>query len=339
MNIWIDLANSPHVLFFQPIVQQLETSDHNVLVTHRDFAQTKRLCKIFGVKSTEVGIHGGQGAFHKIRNIIDRAQQLRNFAKGKTIDIAASHNSYAHCIAAKTMGIRYVTIMDYEYQPANHINFRLSDKILVPFTFELKDIRKFGANGKKLVKYPGLKEEVYLWQFNRDQKFWNKEFPELDSNKVMCIIRPPATMAAYHNFENPIINELLRYLLSDKNVQVVFFPRTQEQRLEYMRQLPNLFIASKSVDGAQLIANSDLIISAGGTMNREAAVLGTPAYTIFAGKEGSVDRYLKAQGKIIEIKSAESFQKICLKKKKFEKESISRNVFDFIVQEIIENKN
>ncbi|PQP33853.1 hypothetical protein C6A37_10790, partial [Desulfobacteraceae bacterium SEEP-SAG9] len=128
--------------------------------------------------------------------------------------------------------------------------------------------------------YPGFKEEVYLWQFERNRNFWLNEFPELDSKKVMCTVRPPATMAAYHNFENPVFYKLMQFLEKQQNLLVVFFPRTEGQRTEFQTRFPSFIYPKKPVDGAQLIANSDLIISAGGTMNREAAVLGTPAYTV-----------------------------------------------------------
>ena len=337
MNIWIDLANSPHVLFFKPIIHELESKGHNVFVTHRDFAQTTKLCDIFNINSTKIGIHGGQGVIHKIRNTLGRALQLRKFAKGKRIDVAVSHNSYAHCIAAKMLGIRYITMMDYEYQPANHINFRLSDEILVPFTFELKDVQKYGASKRKLIKYPGIKEEVYLWEFERNSNFWGTEFPELENNKIMCTIRPPATMAAYHNFENPLFDDLLCFLLTHKNLQVVFFPRTAAQSQKYASLFPNLYIAAKTVDGSQLIANSDLVISAGGTMNREAAVLGTPAYTIYAGKMGSVDTFLNKQGKIKIIENEDDFKEIQLIKRDPQMKTVTKKVFNFIVNRITEH--
>ena len=333
MNIWIDLANSPHVLFFKPIIHELEANGHSVFVTHRDFAQTSRLCQIYDIESECVGKHGGQGVWRKICNITNRALQLRKIAKDQKFHLAVSHNSYAHAIAAKSLGMPYITIMDYEYQPANHINFRLADKILVPFTFKLADIRKYGASSKQLIKYPGLKEEVYLWQFQPRQNFWYSEFPELDSSKVMCTIRPPATMAAYHDFENPLFYELLAYLVKQKDLQIVVFPRTPEQREELRRAFSELYLAEKSVDGAQLIANSDIIISAGGTMNREAAILGTPAYTIYAGKMGSVDKFLVKEEKVVLINSKDNFEKISLKKKNSRRSKINKKVFDFILTE------
>lgn len=334
MNIWIDLANSPHVLFFRPIIQELEARGHNVFVTHRDFAQTSRLCHVFNIQSECIGEHGGQGVWRKICNITNRALQLRKIAKGQKFHLAVSHNSYAHAIAAKTLSLPYITIMDYEYQPANHINFRLADKILVPFAFKLADIRKYGATSKKLIKYPGLKEEVYLWQFQPRQDFWHAEFPELDPSKVMCTVRPPATMAAYHNFENPLFYELLAYFITQQDLQLVVFPRTPEQREELGRAFSELYLAEKSVDGAQLIANSDIIISAGGTMNREAAALGTPAYTIYAGKIGSVDKFLMKEEKVVLIDSKDDFEKISIKKKNSGISRIDKRVFDFILSEL-----
>lgn len=335
MNIWIDLSNSPHILFFKPIILELENREHQVFVTHRDFAQTSRLCKLYNIDFQCIGKHGGQGVVKKVYNISDRAKQLRKFAKDKRIDLAISHNSYAHAIAAKTLRIPYVTIMDYEYQPANHISFRLADKILVPFTFQLEDISKYGATTKKLIKYPGLKEEVYLWQFKPQSNFWITEFPQLDSSKIMCTVRPPATMAAYHDFENLLFADLLNYLLKKTDLQLVVFPRTDEQREQLNKEFPSLFVAEKSVAGDQLIAMSDLIISAGGTMNREAAVLGTPAYTIYAGKMGSVDHFLIDKGKIVLLEKKEDLSKIVLRKNAKVHTDVEKKVFNFILYELI----
>jgi len=334
MNIWIDLSNSPHVLFFKPIIQKLEVLGHQVELTHRDFAQTSQLCSIFGIESTPIGTHGGKRTFKKIFNISKRAYDLRKFAKAHAFDLACSHNSYAHCIAAKSLRIPYLTLMDYEHQPANHINFRFSNKVLVPFTFELNDIRKYGKPSNRIVKYPGLKEEVYLFEFQQRKNFWREKFPDLDHTKVLCPVRPPATMAAYHNFENPLFFELIEFLLNQKSLQMVVFPRTEAQKTRLESQFYNLYIANKSVDGAQLIANSDMVISAGGTMNREAAVLGTPAYSVYAGKTGSVDKYLKAAGKLVFIKKRTDFLKINITKKNNPLPRISAKTFNFITEQL-----
>ena len=334
MNIWIDLSNSPHVLFFKPFIQRLEVLGHQVELTHRDFAQTSKLCSILGIESKRIGTHGGKGTFNKILNIARRAYDLRNFAKTHDFDLACSHNSYAHCIAAKSLRIPYLTLMDYEHQPANHINFRISDKVLVPFTFELNDIKKYRNTSKGIVKYPGIKEEAYLFEFHQRKNFWREEFPDLDPTKVLCPVRPPATMAAYHNFENPLFMELIEFLLNKKSLQMIIFPRTEAQKAKLEARFSNLYIANKSVDGAQLISNSDMIISAGGTMNREAAVLGTPAYSVYAGNIGSVDKHLKSSGKLNFIQNRTDFLKIKIAKKNNPIPKISAKTFNFITEQI-----
>ncbi len=335
MKIWVDLTNSPHVLFFHPIIRSLREKGHKVCVTHREFAQTSHLCEIYGIDSYSIGQHAVQGLCNKIMNTFNRTFELRKFARKYNFDLACSHNSPAHCLAAKSLSIPYITIMDYEYQPANHINFRLADKVLVPFTFNLARIKKYGGKRLNLIKYPGLKEEVYLWQFEPNTNFWAQEFPEFDSSKIICTVRPPATMAAYHRFKNGVFNELLSYLLDRQNLQLIVFPRTSEQRFELKKTFPKLFLSNKTVDGSQLIANSDLIISAGGTMNREAAVLGTPAYTVYAGQLGSVDRYLIRQGKLTLINHLKDFRRINLRKNENRKKRINRKVFHVLVNELL----
>ena len=336
MKIWIDLSNSPHVLFFAPIIEELKKRDHKIFVTHRDFAQTSELCRIYKIDSKCIGKHGGQGALKKCLNITKRALQLIGYGKRYEIDLAMSHNSYAHCLASKVLGINYITVMDYEYQPANHINFRLSDKVMVPFTFKHEDIKKYGAKNTALIKYPGIKEEVYLWGFEKDENFWKNNFPGFDTKKIICSIRPPATMAAYHNFENELYNVLIKFLQSNKDLQVLILPRKNDRIKKFARN--NIHIITKAVDGRQLIANSDLIISAGGTMNREAAILGTPAYSIFAGKLGSVDNHLKNLGKLKIIKTVNDFKLIKLNKNNSKKNVVKRDVFDFFIYIISENK-
>jgi uncharacterized protein len=75
--------------------------------------------------------------------------------------------------------------------------------------------------------------------------------------------------------------------------------RTPEQgaRLRALG-LPGVEVPADALDGPSLVAGADLVVSAGGTMNREAAVLGTPVYTTFAGELGGVDEWLIATGRL-----------------------------------------
>lgn len=314
MNIWIDLSNSPHVLLFLPIIRGLKDQGHHVRITAREFAQTIGLADRFGLKYEIMGKHGGRGVYGKGLNLLSRSSVLMVWALGHGIDLAVSHNSYSQSVAAFTAGITSVTIMDYEYQLASHLSFRLARRVIVPEFFPDDALRLYGASSHKVRRYPGLKEEVYLSSFKPDPAFLQD--PGLDSEKIIVTVRPPATFALYHRFENPLFIELMDWLGKRDGVLMVLLPRTDDQRkLVLERNYRNVFVPSHALDGPNLLFHSDLVISAGGTMNREAAVLGTPAYTIFAGRIPAADNYLIRKGKMMQIQQKDDFAKIQLRKK------------------------
>ena len=76
-------------------------------------------------------------------------------------------------------------------------------------------------------------------------------------------------------------------------MHAVVLPRTVEQR-EFVRtlSLPSLIVPERAVDAQSLIALADIVVSAGGTMNREAAAPGVPVFTTFGGRLGGVDEAL-----------------------------------------------
>jgi len=341
LRIWIDLANSPHVLFFAPIVADLKAAGHRVELTARDFAQTLDLARIFGLEVRPVGAHGGGNRLRKIANIVGRALALRKFARRRGFDLAISHNSYAQCLAARSLGIPTATMMDYEYQPANHLSFRLADLVIVPDTFPEKALRRQGAAARRTFRYHGLKEEVYLQDYRPDDAFVEKLKKCLDrqglglaDDNVIVTLRPPATMAAYHRFENPLFLDLLAHLGRFDQARLLVFPRTPSQAEEIASRLPaNARVPDEPLDGRHLIYFSDLVISAGGTMNREAAVLGTPVYSIFAGKLGAVDRRLIETGRMKLIRSRRDFDTI-----RIEKKPPSERNFDFGLRSVFIEK-
>lgn len=345
MKIWIDLANSPHVLFFRPIIKALEEQGHQVLITARDFAQTIDLCERFRISYHIVGHHGGKNIINKGVNLFFRAYKLWHYGKqNMPIDVAVSHNSYSHCLASKALRIPTVTLMDYEHQPANHINFRLADKVIVPEVFPNRQLIKYGAKANRIIKFLGIKEEIYLMDAEpveaeqREIAQWlgDRVGGQENEKKINVLLRTPATMAAYHRFENPIFNQLIDYLTTNPNVNAVVIPRTQEQAEELNRlKQPNLTLLTKVFDGIQMLFFFDLIISGGGTMNREAAVLGTPAYSVFAGKSCAVDRYLDSKGKLTFITKVEDFNRIKIVKKKGTwQNKPNRELFQQILSEI-----
>lgn len=314
MRIWIDLTNSPHVLFFRPIVRVLESQGHNVEITARDFAQTIGLADKSGLKYEKIGGHAGRKLHRKWANMLGRSFALTRWTYGLDIDLAVSHNSYSQSVAAFLAGIPSVTIMDYEHQPANHLSFRLARRVIVPEVFPEHALRLYGAAQRKVRRYPGLKEESYLSSFVPDPVFLSNM--GLDNGKIIATVRPPATFALYHRFENPLFMELVEWLSKHRDVLMILLPRTDDQRKFFLkRNYRNVVIPSHALDGPNLLFHSDLVISAGGTMNREAAVLGTPVYTIFAGRASAVDDYLIRIGRMISVKDKADFARIKLHKK------------------------
>ncbi|GAB4580733.1 MAG: DUF354 domain-containing protein [Anaerolineales bacterium] len=306
MKIWLDLANSPQVLFFRPIIRELERHGHEVWITTREYAQTIQLADQLGLSHQVIGKHGGRGLVSLAQQLGLRAMALSRWAKGHRFDLALSHNSYSQVVAARMLGIQVVTLMDYEHQPLNHLCFRLAHRVIVPQAFPKGLLKKFGAARKTFV-YEGVKEQIYLADFSPTPNYRERE--QFPSDKPLIVIRPPAPWTAYHRFENDLFDQVLRYLNDHVQGHLLFIPRLASQG-DSVREFVNINVAKKVYDGPNLLYYSDAVISGGGTMNREAAVLGTPTYTIFKGELGAVDRDLILKGRMVHLQGLADFGKI-----------------------------
>jgi predicted glycosyltransferase len=317
MRIWIDLANSPHVPFFRALIPEFNARGHQVEITARDFAQTVELAAKAGLTPHVIGGHGGGSITGKAGNLVGRAAALRKWARDRGFDLAVSHNSYAQIAAAAALGIKTVTLMDYEHQPANHLAFRLASCVIVPRAFPAAELRKYGASLRKVKRYAGTKEDVYLADFVADPLFADVlRKLGVASEDVLIVVRPPARDALYHRFENELFDELLSRLTSRTETKIILLPRSDAQRAEYeKRGWPHLIMPRAALDGANLIAFADLVVSAGGTMNREAAALGIPAVSIYAGKWAAVDEELMKQGRLRRISLREEIESLQVQKK------------------------
>ena len=317
MRIWIDLANSPHVPFFRSLANQFVRRNHEVVVTARDFAETVKLAEAAGFAYEVIGGHGGGKLSGKAGNLVQRALGLARWARGRNLDLAVSHNSYSQILAARALSLRTVTLMDYEHQPANHLAFRMASRIIVPDAFPVAALARFGASATKVKRYAGLKEDVYLADFQCDSEF-QKQLSKLgiEQGNVLVTARPPASEALYHRFENELFDQLLERLLATPNVKIVLLPRNDLQRESYRgRANASLIIPAYPLDGGNLIAHSDLVVSAGGTMNREAAALGIPAASIYLGEWAAIDQELVKQGRLSRISSAGEIHDLPVQKK------------------------
>jgi len=286
------------VLVLRPIIQRLEAEGHSVEVTARDYAQTLALLELHGMPHTPIGQHGGASRLRKAYRLGARSSQMLMFGRGRRFDLALAHGSNDLALAAKALGIPEANMHDYEYAVTQHrIGCRLAKRVMFPDSVPLERLRRFGVTAEKHFPYPGLKEEYYLYDFEPNQK----ALLELgaDEKRVVVIVRPPPDVSLYHRKSNPLFPKVLDRLGRDSDVHAVVLPRTQEQRrfIEGLR-LPSVIVPPGAVEAQSLVALADLVVSAGGTMNREAAALGTPVYTTYGGRLGGVDEALIRSGRL-----------------------------------------
>ncbi len=338
MRLWIDLANSPHVPFFRALIDRFAAQGHEIETTARDFAETVPMAQAAGFSAEVLGGHGGRQVSAKAGNLMSRAWALAGWARKRGFDLAISHNSYSQILAARVLRVRSVTLMDYEYQPANHLAFRLTSRIIVPASFPEKRLRRYGASVRKVRRYRGTKEDVYLADFQPDPSF-DTRLCELgvSPDNVLVLMRPPAHDALYHRFQNSLFDSALAILRNHENVRVVLLPRNESQRSMYAAQAGvNLIIPSSPLDGPNLIAASDLVISAGGTINREAAALGVPVASIYAGRWAAVDEQLVQEGRLRRISNAADLQELPVQKRQALNPRRSVEVIEEVVRLILE---
>ncbi len=313
--VWIDLDNSPHIPFFAPIIKRLNELGYSTCISARNYAQTVALAELYNLDFTPIGKHHGKNKLRKIAGLIYRSLQLIPYAIKKKPTIAISHGSRAQMVVAQLLGIPVVMFLDYEYvQTIPFVKLRL---LFIPRVISTKKLSKFS---NILKTYPGIKEDIYVPTFKPDESI--KTEMDIRDENINVVLRPPADQAHYHNPESEILfYNVIEHLTDSKNTRTIILPRDrrQEERLliEYKHHFNSgkLVIPDKVVDALNLMWYSDLVISGGGTMNREAAALGIPVYSIFRGKTGDVDKYLSENGRLIMLENPnEVKEKIKLKK-------------------------
>jgi predicted glycosyltransferase len=301
MRVWVDLTNSPHVLVMRPLIEAMREEGHEVEVTARDFAQTLELCERFGIDHTAIGRHRGERLASKAVGLARRSGALTRWASGRRFDVAMGHGSNDVSVAAAVLRIPAATAFDYEFAAAqHHVNCRLCRVVMVPEAIPPERLARYGAKPRKLRRYEGLKEEYYLADFEPSEAVLAEL--GLDRSRPLVVVRTPPEVSLYHRFENPLFRQVLERLAGE-DAQTVVLPRTVEQR-EEVRRLGPFVVPEHAVDAQSLVAYADLVISAGGTMNREAVALGTPVYTTFEGRLGAVDEGLLRDGRLRRLADA-----------------------------------
>lgn len=300
-QIWIDLDNSPHVPFFRPIIDELRKRKYEVLVTARDAYQVRELTEFYGVEARSIGKHYGKHKIWKALGTVWRAIELTSFVQRQKPDLAVCHGSRAMLLASKLLGIPCLVLIDYEFtagMPGVKPTW-----LMVPSV-----VPESSGSGSRVLKYPGIKEDVYLSTFRADETL--KDRLGVPRDNMLITIRPPAIEAHYHNPEaETLLKTALERFVQQPNTTILLLPRNKRQE-STLRSKWSDAIASRKIivpthaeDGLNLIWNSDFVISGGGTMNREAAAMGVPVYSIFRGTIGAVDRYLAEQGRLVLIET------------------------------------
>jgi predicted glycosyltransferase len=300
MRVWVDLTNSPHVLVMRPLIERMRADGHEVEVTARDFAQTLQLLERFQMDHTAIGHHRGGKLADKGVGLVQRSLALARWGRKRRFDVAMGHGSNDVTVAARLLGIPSATAFDYEWAKVQHsVNCRLARAVVVPEAIPPERLYPYGATDQKLRRYEGLKEEYYLADFEPDPAVLAEL--GLDRERPLAVVRTPPAVSLYHRFEAPVFTQVLHKL---KGEQVVVLPRTDEQRAELARE-GGFIVPERAIDAQSLIAFADLVVSAGGTMNREAVALGTPVWTTFEGQLGAVDERLIAEGRMHRLTSAD----------------------------------
>jgi uncharacterized protein len=302
MNVWVDLTNSPHVLVMRPVIADLRARGHRVEVTARDFAQTLALCERLGLEYTAIGRHRGGRLAAKARGLAARSLELVRWARSRRFDLALGHGSNDVSVAAALLRIPSSTMFDYEWATVQHnVNCRLVQGVVVPDTIPPERLYRYGARGK-IHGYAGLKEQYYLADFEPDRAVLAEL--ALDPQAPIAVVRTPPAVSLYHRFENDLFVSVLERL---RGSQAVVLPRTEDQRAELLHA-GGFIVPERAIDAQSLIAYADVVVSAGGTMNREAVALGTPVFTVFEGRLGAVDERLLAEGRLARLERPDQLQ-------------------------------
>jgi uncharacterized protein len=296
-RVWVDLTNPAHVVILRPLVELLEERGDEVTVTARPLSHTTELLDDWGHAYTAIGHHGGASRVGKALAASARAAQMLRFARGRGFDYGLAHGSTDLPPVARALRFPNTTMFDYEWATLQHsVNCRLATRVLVPDAIPAERLVRYGARSPKLVRYPGLKEEYYLAGFEPDESVL--AHLQLDRTRVIAVVRTAPSYALYlGGSENELLPRVLQRLLAEE-AQVVVLARTDEQRRSLRALDDRLIVPERAVDGQSLAALADLVVSAGGTMIREAAVFGTPTWSIFEGRPGAVDEQLASEGRI-----------------------------------------
>jgi predicted glycosyltransferase len=307
MRVWVDCTAAAHPLVLRPIVERLRERGDEVEITAREYGQTVGVLDRLGLEHEVVGRHAGGSTIAKGLSVAGRSAALTRWARPRRFELAISHGSVDLAVVSTLLRIPSAQMQDYEFAGLQRqLAFRAAARVLAPDAIGVEAMGRAGAAERKLFRYPGLKEDYYLADFVADRAVLDEL--GVDPEAILAVVRPPPETSAYHE-RNPLYERVLDRLAADERVVSVVIARTGPQaEAVRARSDPSVIVPERAVDAQSLIAYADVVISAGGTMNREAVALGTPVYTIFSGRMGAVDERLIAEGRLRPLVDPEALE-------------------------------
>ena len=335
LTFWFDLENAPDVLFFEPIAKRLQKKSHVVYTTCRNYSDLPKLAEIYDTSTSIIGWHGGKNRIMKYAVGLIRSLLLARWAMRKKIDFAVGFGSRPLALTCGLMGIPNASVIDYEHVSISAIG-RFCNYFFIPEDIHPQYFIDRGVSKEKIIQFSGLKEDVYTNSYIPNYKLFNNL--GLDENKIIVTIRPPSTSAHYHDYlSEDICWNIFHRICNDPFIEIIYVRRNNDKTFDEALQYDNVKQMESPVKGLDLISISDVVISGGGTMSREAAALGIPSYSIFTGKQGAVDKRLSLEGRLTLIRKPEDVDKIFFKKHKkmLANQAKNTSVLDFFANEFI----
>jgi predicted glycosyltransferase len=308
-RVWVDLTNTAHVVVLRPLVERLEAAGHEVALTARPLSQTVDLLEDWGHRYTLLGRYGGATRAGKARAATGRAGAMVRFGRRQgPFDCGLAHGSTDLPVAGRILRVPNTTMFDYEWATLQHsLNCRMATRVLVPEAIDADRLARYGARPPRLVHYPGLKEDYVLHGFTPDAGVLDRLGVPRD--KLLCVVRTAPSYALYlAGASGELLPRLLARLVERDDVATVVMTRNAEQAEQVRAVSDRLIVPERAVDGRSLVAFADVLVSAGGSMNREAAALGTPVWTMFEGRMGAVDERLVAEGRLRVLRDPEEVE-------------------------------
>lgn len=305
MKIWFDISNSPQVLLFKDMLEDLKHQGHEILVTSRPLANTIELLDNEKIPHTVVGKHYGKELSSKLFGYPIRVYQLWNFLRDKQIDLSVSQSSFHAPVVAKLLGVKSIYTNDNEHAVGNVPAFLFANTILLPQNFKIENQILSRIISKKVIHYPGVKEGIYLWR-----KAFTTQVKHIDKTEksIKVYIRPEPSTAQYYKGGENFLDDFI--LQAKKQYKITVLPRNEEQRKHYATsQFSGVSIPKTILSFDQIVKDCSAFIGAGGSMTREMALVGIPTLSVYQDKLLAVDNALIDQ-KLLVYKPRFTFQDV-----------------------------